>query len=440
MHEDPRPYDADDDYWMAGVGTALLDAPTSEPEAGPETAEAPRWPPPAGGGGGVWAPPYPLPPWAAPPPRSPGTRRPLLRTLVVVLMLGLAAASGALGFALGKNPATTTAGADSPSGSTGSSSGSGGSPSGSTSNGDLASSVDKWVVDVNTVLGYQNAQAAGTGIVLTSSGEVLTNNHVVEGATRISVTDVGNGRTYTANVVGTDASADVAVLQLSGASGLATASVGSSANLAVGDAVTAFGNAGGVGGTPSQSSGQVTALDQQVTASDSLSGASEQLSGMIQTSASLQPGDSGGPLVDSAGKVVGIDTAGSSGFQFQSGSSANFAIPIDTALQIAGQIESGQSSSSVHIGTAAFLGVGVTSADGNGALVQNVIASSPAAEAGLQPGDVIDSLNGQSVSSPTDLSTILEGMQPGDEAQVGWVDSTGQQQTAAVQLASGPPA
>jgi len=439
MEEEPRPYDADDDYWVTGVRTAVLDAPTSETEAGPEAAEAPGWPPPAGGsGGGGWAPPYALPPWAAPPPGSPATRRPLLRSLVVVLMIGLAAAGGALGFAIGRNPTTTTTGADSPSGSTGSS-GSGAAPS-STNNGALASTVDKWVVDVNTVLGYQNAQAAGTGIVLTSTGEVLTNNHVIEGATRISVTDVGNGRTYSASVVGTDASADVAVLQLSGASGLATASVGSSANLAVGDAVTAFGNAGGVGGTPSQSSGQVTALDQQVTASDSLSGASEQLSGMIQTSASLQPGDSGGPLVDSAGKVVGIDTAGSSGFQFQSGSSANFAIPIDTALQIARQIESGQSSSSVHIGTAAFLGVGATSAGGNGALVENVIASSPAAEAGLQPGDVIDSVNGQNVSSPTDLSTIMEGRQPGDEVQVGWVDTSGQQHTASVQLASGPPA
>lgn len=441
MHEQPRRHDIGDDEATGGVCTALLDRPATDDTAGAGRSGQPGWPPPLGSaGGGGWPPPSTVPPWAAPPPPYRRPPRPWLRIFAAASMAGLALASGILGFVIGNHPGTATTGTVSPSGSTGSPQGSGASPSGSTGNGDLASGVDKWVVDINTVLGYQSAQAAGTGIVLTSTGEVLTNNHVIEGATQISVTDVGNGHTYSATVVGTDASADVAVLQLSGASGLVTASVGRSANLVVGDVVTAFGNAGGVGGTPSQSSGAVTALDQQVTASDSLSGASEQLSGMIQTSASLQPGDSGGPLVDSAGRVVGIDTAGSSGFQFQSGSSANFAIPIDTALQIARQIESGQSSSTVHIGSAALLGVGVTSAGGNGALVENVIASSPAAAAGLQPGDVIDSLNGQDVSSPTDLSRVMEGMRPGAETQVGWVDESGQQHTAAVRLATGPPA
>lgn len=431
MHEHPRPQQGGDEKDTAGVGTALLDAPVPAGDADTHTADEPGWPPPLeGSGGGGWAPPSSAPPWAMPPPPYRAPTRPLLRVVVAVLMVALAAASGVLGFVIGTHPGTTTTGALSPSVS----------PSGQTGGGDLAGLVDKWVVDVNTVLGYQNAQAAGTGIVLTSTGEVLTNNHVIEGATQIRVTDVGNGRTYNATVVGTDASDDVAVLQLSDASGLATASLGRSANLAVGDAVTAFGNAGGVGGTPSQSSGTVTALDQQVSASDSLSGTSEQLSGMIQTSAALQPGDSGGPLVDSSGRVVGIDTAGSSGFQFQSGSSANFAIPIDTALQIARQIESGQSSSTVHIGPAAFLGVGLTSAAGGGALVENVVGSSPAAGAGLQAGDVIDSLNGQSVSSPADVASIMETLHPGDRALLGWVDASGQQHTATVQLASGPPA
>jgi len=337
-----------------------------------------------------------------------------------------------LGFNIGRNPQRTVSTAGSVTSSQSATSA-------------IASNVDKWVVDVDTVLRYDNAEAAGTGIVLSSDGEVLTNNHVIEGATQISVTDVGNGRIYSATVVGTDATADVAVLQLSGASGLVTAQLGDSAKLAVGDAVTAIGNAGGVGGTPSLASGSVTALDQQVTATDSLSGGSEQLSGMIETSASLQPGDSGGPLVNSSGQVVGIDTAGSSGFQFQSGSSQNFAIPIDTAMSIAKEIEAGQSSSTIHIGPAAFLGVEVSSSDelggsGTGAEVVIVLPSTPAETAGIEQGDVIDSLDGQTVASADDLSSVMEQLHPGDTVELGWTDSTGQQQSAEVQLASGPPA
>src|SRR6476661_4635414 len=115
------------------------------------------------------------------------------------------------------------------------------------------------IVDIDTVLGYQGAQAAGTGMVLTADGEILTNNHVVAGATSITVTIVSSGERYQASVVGTDATDDVAVLQLSGASDLTTANLSSSANLAVGDAVTGVGNAGGTGGVPSASPGEVTA-------------------------------------------------------------------------------------------------------------------------------------------------------------------------------------
>jgi S1-C subfamily serine protease len=426
MNEDLRPHHAAHDDESAAVGTALLDPPTRG-QGGGRGGDPHHWPPPAAGsaGGAGWLPPSQAPPWAPPPPyRAPV--HPLARLALAAVVAALAVASGVLGFVIGNRPAPTTTGSLS--------------PSTAARGGSVAPAADKWVVDVNTVLGYQGARGAGTGIVLTSSGEVLTNNHVVEGATQISVTDVGNGRSYRATVVGTDASADVAVLQLSGASGLATARLGDSGALAVGDAVTAIGNAGGVGGTPSVASGVVVALDQQITASDSLSGTSEQLSGMIETSATLEPGDSGGPLVDASGRVVGIDTAGSSGFQFPSGSSANFAIPIDTALPIARQIEAGRSSSTVHVGPAAFLGVSVSSADGTGALIVNVVSSSPAAGAGLQPGDVIDSLDGRSVTSPADLSAIMETLEPGMEAQVGWVDASGLQHTTQLQLASGPPA
>ena len=225
----------------------------------------------------------------------------------------------------------------------------------------IASRVDPGLVDVVSTLGDQQATAAGTGIVLTSNGEVLTNNHVIDGATSIKVTDVGNGRTYTAKVVGYDASQDVAVIQLQNASGLTVASLGDSSAVKTGDSVTALGNAGGKGGTPSVAAGTVTALNQSITASDEGAGNSEQLTGLIETNANIQPGDSGGSLVNSYGQVIGMDTAASSGTQFQSqsGQAAEqaYAIPINEATSIAKQIEAGTTSATVHIGATAFLGV-----------------------------------------------------------------------------------
>jgi S1-C subfamily serine protease len=302
----------------------------------------------------------------------------------------------------------------------------------------IVATVDPAVVDVTSTLSYQNATAAGTGIVLTSSGEILTNNHVVDGATSISVTDVGNGRTYSASVVGYDATDDLAVLQLNGASGLKTATIGNSSKLSIGDAVVAIGNAGGVGGTPSVSSGSVTALNQSITASDGNGSGVEQLTGLIQTDAQLAAGDSGGPLVNSAGQVVGIDTAGSNTFRFQSGASTGFAIPINKAMSIASQIKAGKSSATVHVGATGFLGVEVSPVSTSGAAVAGVLPGSPAATAGISANDVITSLAGQTVSSPTNLTTILQEHHPGDKVSIGWTDQSGQQHTATVQLVKGP--
>ena len=225
----------------------------------------------------------------------------------------------------------------------------------------IASRVDPGLVDVVSTLGDEQATAAGTGIVLTSTGEILTNNHVIDGATSIKVTDVGNGRTYTAKVVGYDATQDVAVIQLQNASGLTVASLGDSSTVRTGDNVVALGNAGGKGGTPSVAAGTVTALNQSITASDEGSGNSEQLTGLIETNADIQPGDSGGSLVNAYGQVIGMDTAASSGTQVQSQSGQTaeqaFAIPINEATSIAKQIAAGTTSTNVHIGATAFLGI-----------------------------------------------------------------------------------
>ena len=199
-------------------------------------------------------------------------------------------------------------GSESPFGS-GSGTGNGSSGSGTNSTGSpadtaaIAAKVSPALVDINSTFGYQSAQGAGTGIVLTSNGEILTNNHVINGATKISVTDVGNGKTYTAKVVGYDDSHDIAVLQLQGASGLQTAKLADSSTAAVGAGVVAIGNAGGTGGTPSYAGGSITALNQSITASDDLDGANEQLTGLIEVNANIQPGDSGGSLVNTAGSV-----------------------------------------------------------------------------------------------------------------------------------------
>jgi S1-C subfamily serine protease len=324
----------------------------------------------------------------------------------------------------------------------------------------IASRVNPAIVDVTSTLGYQQATAKGTGIVLTSNGEVLTNNHVIEGATSVNVTDVGNGKTYKATVTGYDQSRDIAVLQLSGASGLTTAMTGDSSAVKAGDKVVALGNAGGVDGTPSVAAGAVTALNQSITASDQSAGTSEQLTGMIETNANIQSGDSGGPLVNAYGQVIGIDTAASSNFQFgnpNGGGSANgqgsatqgFAIPIKTALSIADKIKAGDGSGTVHIGATAFLGVQIASSggqlspggqSGSGVQIAGATSGSPAANAGLTTGSVITSVAGHPVDSGTGIQQVLENNHPGDKISIAWTDAYGQSHTTTVTLASGPAA
>jgi S1-C subfamily serine protease len=312
-------------------------------------------------------------------------------------------------------------------------------------------------VDVNSAFSYQGGQGAGTGIVLSSNGEVLTNNHVIDGATKVSVTDVGNGKTYNASVVGYDPTHDLAVLQLQGASGLQTAKLGDSSKSAVGDPVVAVGNAGGRGGTPSSTGGSITAVNQSITAGDEAGGSSEQLSGLIQVSANIQPGDSGGSLVNASGDVIGVDTAASQGSSLTSSGNQGFAIPINQALATAKAIEAGHGSSGVHLGPTAFLGAevspsnnpssgfgrnqgGFDSSSASGAPLAGVVSGGPLAQAGLAAGDVITSINGTTVDSSSTLSSTLTQYHPGDKVQVGWVDSSGQSHTTTVTLASGPPA
>ena len=308
--------------------------------------------------------------------------------------------------------------------------------------------VDPAVVNIRTNLAYEGAAAAGTGIVIGSSGLILTNNHVIRGATSIRVTDVGNGRTYKGTVLGYDVAHDVALLQLSGASGLATATIGGTPK--VGDTVTAFGNAGGVGGTPSSAGGSVTGLGRSITASDGDN--SERLTGLIEINAAPQPGDSGGPLVDSAGQGIGMDTAASAGFRLQGQSSTDaYAIPIAHALAIAKNIEAKQATATTHIGATAMMGVSVAYSNDFGfggafdagtrlgATVTGVLNNSPAARVGLVQGDVITSVDGHSVGSTTTLTSVILERTPGATVSLKWVDAFGSSHHGTLKLATGPP-
>jgi S1-C subfamily serine protease len=335
-------------------------------------------------------------------------------------------------------------GTDVPSGLGGGSEPSSGGPSNAAA---IEKRVDPALVDINSTFNYQQEAGEGTGMVLTSDGEVLTNNHVIEGATSLSVTDVGNGRTYGATVVGYDAVHDVALLQLTDASGLATVTLGDSSTATVGEAVLAIGNAGGVGGTPTSAGGSISKLNQSVTASDSLDGTSEDLAGMIAVSADVQPGDSGGPLVDGAGKVLGMDTAGPSGFAFdfstQTSGSAGYAIPIDTAMGIVSEIKDGTETGSVHVGATAFLGVLISTgsnASATGAKISSVVPGGAAAAAGLASGDVITSINGVTINSTSSVSQALVPLHPGDTVAISWTTPSGKQVTASATLQSGPSA
>ncbi|MGH9056435.1 MAG: S1C family serine protease [Acidimicrobiales bacterium] len=321
-----------------------------------------------------------------------------------------------------------------------------GSSTGPSNVGSIAAKASAALVDINTSIPYQGGEAAGTGIVLTSNGEVLTNNHVISGASKISATDVGNGKTYSAKVVGYDLTHDIAVIQLQGASNLTTAKIGDSSNLRVGQSVVGIGNAEGRGGTPSSAGGSITALDQSITANDQSNGSSEQLTGLIQTDAQIVPGDSGGALVNTKGEVVGVDTAASVGFSFQTSGNQGFAIPINEAVSIARQVESGQATDNVHIGPTAFLGVLVDATNPNangvsGALIapSGVVTNGPASQAGLAGGDVITSIGGRSVTSSSSLTHLMVLYHPGDKVSVGWVDPSGQTHQATVQLGTGPP-
>jgi S1-C subfamily serine protease len=286
------------------------------------------------------------------------------------------------------------------------------------------------LVRVVATMKYDQATAAGTGMVLTSNGEVVTNHHVVEGSTSIKVKVMSTGTTYTAKVVGTDAKDDVAVLQLAGASGLSTVTTDSDA-VSVGDAVTAVGDANGTVSYLSAAKGKVLAKGQSITTQSEATASGERLTGLIEISSDVISGDSGGATYDSQGEVLGMTTAASSG----SPDVVGYAVPIAKVLRIADDLESGVSGSRYDYGSPAFLGIALGQ---TGTTVQGVYDGTPAAGAGIAAGDRITAVGSTKVQSSTQLHNAIAKRSPGDQVSISWVDAAGASHTDTVTLGSGP--
>jgi putative serine protease PepD len=271
----------------------------------------------------------------------------------------------------------------------------------------------------------------GTGMIITSNGEVVTNNHVIAGATTITVTLYGSLKALPATLVDTDPVDDVALLQIAGQSDLPAVSYGDSDNVQVGDAVVAIGNALGLSaGTPTVTQGIISAKGRTVEASDAAGNSTETLTNMFQTDAAINPGNSGGPLVDSSGKVIGMNTAvASSADGTSQAQNIGFAIPSNKIEKLLPGLRSKSISSQSSSGTA-FLGVSLETltpqlrseysfVPNQGAVVLQVETGSPADAAGLQQGDVITSFQGKPVTSADQLATAIQADKPGQKVRIG---------------------
>ncbi|MEO6510379.1 MAG: trypsin-like peptidase domain-containing protein [Nocardioides sp.] len=291
--------------------------------------------------------------------------------------------------------------------------------------------VSAGLVNITSVIGYGRGEAAGTGMVIRSNGIVVTNHHVVEGSTSVQVTVVSTGRTYRARVLGYDATRDIAVLRLVGASDLETVATDSS-GVSVGDDVTAVGDAGGDGGALTAAAGTVTDLRHPITVADESTGAARRLRSLIEIDADIIPGDSGGALLSSTGEVVGMNVAASSG----SANITGYVIPVRRVLRIAGAVlDDDATVGAIHLGYDAFLGVSLS---GSGTTLAGVLDGGAAADAGLAAGDSITSVGGTSVTTYAQLRRAVARYAAGAQVRVGWTDTAGTSHSATLTLGRAP--
>ncbi|HEX3623249.1 MAG TPA: trypsin-like peptidase domain-containing protein [Acidimicrobiales bacterium] len=409
-----------------------FEAPDEGPSAGPATV-----PIPVPGGSGApgapeppqfttppMAPPAPNPPPAGPAPRS-GGAPPRWLAAVVAASLLTGGAAGAIAGRLADNGHTTTS-----TSKVAPISGNNGSVI--TQTGDvqaILAKVQPGVVYVHTQASqggrFFPTTGAGTGVILSADGEVLTNAHVVAGATSIKVNVGTETQTRDATLIAADSANDIALIRITGASGLPTVTLGSSGDLRVGDDVVAIGNALDLKGGFTVTRGIVSALNRSIDSQDG-----SQLTGLIQTDAAINPGNSGGPLVNAGGQVVGINTAVSGQAQ-----NIGFAIAIDGIKAKLDALRAGQSTATQP---RAYLGVSSQAVDGTpGATVTDVGAGTPAASAGIQAGDVITAIDATPVTDPDTLGTAIGGHKPGDRVTV-TLQRAGAKRTVQVTLGTRP--
>ncbi|MBF6211308.1 trypsin-like peptidase domain-containing protein [Nocardia puris] len=305
----------------------------------------------------------------------------------------------------------------------------------------VAAAVSPALVHISTSTRAFGPGAAGSGIVLTAEGQVLTSHHVVKGADRVVVTLVDTGRIFTATVLGYDSSADIALLELPGAAGLTAAQLGNAADLRIRDEVLAIGNAGGTGGEPTAIAGRITALNSTIVALNSADLSRKALTGMLEVAAAVSSGQSGGALADRFGAVVGVITA-ASGEREESERPREpngYAVPIETAMRVVRQIRSGSPTDSVHIGPTATLGVLISDAAPTGARVDVAIYGSPAYAAGLSRGEIVTAVDGRAITTARALRSAINVRRPGDTVQLVVLGTDGEERTVTVVLAEGTP-
>jgi putative serine protease PepD len=281
------------------------------------------------------------------------------------------------------------------------------------------------VVDITVTQGQSSAKAEGSGFEIDRNGHIVTNQHVVSGATSIEV-KFSDGSTAPAQLVGSDASSDIAVIKVNvAASRLHPLSFGDSGKLQVGDAVLAIGSPFGL--TESATTGIVSALGRTIDAPNHYS-----ISGAVQTDAAINHGNSGGPLLDATGKVVGVNA------QIESNSGGNdgvgFAIPSNTVQRVATALAAGQSVEHAYLGIQAG-----TSSSPAGARVSMVRAGAPAASGGLRAGDVVTVIAGKRIQTADQLTSAVNAEQPGKKLTFTIVRS-GHSEQLTVTLGSRPSA
>jgi len=364
----------------------------------------------------TFAAPLPPPVWPDPPPPPPAPPNPNRRyviglvvaaAVIPMLAIGWVVVSGTHGTA-GKAPAS-------------------------------AAVIDAAIVNINGVV--PGGFIAGTGMVLTPGGIVLTNNHVVADTTSLTAQLAGRGPVYRATVIGVDPTQDVAVIQLEGAQGLPATPFDLSGSLDIGDPVTGLGNALGRDGAPVPATGTVTSLDETIFVEDEDATIMETLDGVVCFNAPIQPGDSGGPLLNASGRVIGMDTAGSLNTATGAGATWGCAIPITRAMSIAEEIEGGTPSPYIESGHRGILGVAVATRSGiTGCVLTTITPGDAAAAAGMTVGDVITAVGGVAVTSTADFNVVMQDRRPGDSVTVMWRDVAGRVHSAVAVLSAGPPA